>query len=58
MAGRVFLKDRQILPSKYTCLNRILQGTYVHWATYSYEESLSKHSQSKIKNKRILEISV
>lgn len=58
MTGRVFFKDRQFLPLKYTSLIRIWQGTYVHRAMYSHKESLSKDNQSKIKNKYILAISV
>lgn len=58
VTGRVFIKDRQFLPLKYTCLIRILQGTYVHWAIYKHKGSLSKHNQSTVKNKYILAISV
>lgn len=50
MTGTVFLKDRQLLHLKYTCLIRILQGTYEHWAIYGHKKSLSKQNHSKIKN--------
>lgn len=50
MTGIVFFKDRQFLHLKYTCLIRILEGTYEHWAIYSHKKSLSKQNHSKIKN--------
>lgn len=56
MTGRSFFKDSQFLPLKYTCLIRVVQGTYVLWAIYSLKESLSNDNQSKMKN--ILAISV